>query len=361
MRGLMGAARQVGGNVGRGLSGAMDSYNANVDPTAGMLMGLNLLANKRSTGAGNSPLLAAMPGLTQALMLNDQRMGQKREREAESAAFDDFLSADPSRASRYQGFGGTKAGRQAAMGAELDRMGQGPQYQEFAGKLYQVWPDGRRELVETDPLYGALPPGAGATPSPFDKALVGANVDQLKSTREIANAARSRLDNINRAEAALDAGAPTGGLSGSRATLGRLLPDIAGHLPMVPRDSESVALDEFNRALSAITLDDVGKMKGGLSEKELEFVRSATLNADATPESNRQSLAVARAVSQRQIAYAEAYENFMQATDGMGSEAQFQEYWTQQVLPRLPQIGGGGSGSGSQGQAQTLDPLNIRP
>ena len=134
---------------------------------------------------------------------------------------------------------------------------------------------------------------------------------------------------------------------------------------MVPDDAQTDALDELERAQSALALDSAQFLPGAFSNKELDFVREANLNLDAGPESNRRAIAIRRAIAEREILYEREMQSYFDLTQGQDFQG-FLEYWETRILPTLPSLADVAGGvSASPGQAAGVgggaaDPLGWK-
>lgn len=166
----------------------------------------------------------------------------------------------------------------------------------------------------------------------YDRIRADKDIARLESAGEGARMGLAMEDSANQAQYWLDRGANPGFLGDIRMQAGRAL------------GGQSSALENFNRVASGMALDNVGKLKGPLSDKDIAFLRSTVIDVNSSPQANRAAIDAQRWAARRGAAYEAALQEWSRKLgrpSALNAEGlSFDRWWGQYASERLPQPGG---------------------
>lgn len=97
--------------------------------------------------------------------------------------------------------------------------------------------------------------------------------------------------------------APTGSFAGRRKDIGKNVGNLLGWVPGVPTYEQATALENLETLKSERTLSDVSKLKGPLSDKDVNFLSKLQVDPYATAAHNKFVVQAQDWANKRQAAY----------------------------------------------------------
>lgn len=147
----------------------------------------------------------------------------------------------------------------------------------------------------------------------------------------------------NRAREVLDEDTPTGSMAGMRIAAGRAVGSPLAHtlsLGFVPTKDQTANLETVQGLGNQGALGAVGQLKGPLSDRDVQFLKTLQYSADATPAYNKRVVEAQTWLSHRQAAYAAAQRTW---TERLGSPSalndkgvSFDRWWGDYSSKTLP-------------------------
>lgn len=166
----------------------------------------------------------------------------------------------------------------------------------------------------------------------YDRIRADKDIARLESAGEGARMGLAMEDSANQAQYWLDHGADPGFLGDIRMQAGRAF------------GGQSSPLENFNRVASGMALDNVGKLKGPLSDKDIAFLRSTVIDVNSSAPANRAAIEAQRWAARRGAAYEAALQEWSRKLgrpSALNAEGlSFDRWWGQYASERLPQPGG---------------------
>lgn len=134
--------------------------------------------------------------------------------------------------------------------------------------------------------------------------------------------------------------APTGSFANTRQSLGKNFGNVLGGLPFIPTKEEATALANLKTLTSERTLGDVSKLKGPLSDKDVQFL--ARMQVDPY-ESRQHNEFVANLQSWANDRKREYYDGMQSWMNSLGSPAAknrngltYNQWWAQWSEANMP-------------------------
>lgn len=226
-------------------------------------------------------------------------------------------------------------------------------YQPYEGQTGTA-PDGTRIVfrggkvypLEQDPGGASGGGGEGALPATSygnrlrnsgdyrKKAAQGLAAQDIKAQDRIdaglqdAEAARMQLGNLREDLRQ----APTGSFAGVRQSLGKNFGNVLGGLPFIPTYEEAAALENLRTDTAERTLGDVSKLKGPLSDKDVQFLSRLQVDPYASKAHNQYVANMQDWANRRRQQYYEGMQAWVNrlgspnATNGRGEN--YQQWWS---------------------------------
>jgi hypothetical protein len=166
----------------------------------------------------------------------------------------------------------------------------------------------------------------------FDRLRADKDIGRIERASEVAQMGLAMEDSANQAQYWLDNGADTGFLGDFRMQAGRAL------------GGQTSPLENFNRVAATMALDNVGKLKGPLSDKDIAFLKSTVVDVNSSPQANREAVRAQQWAARRAAAYEAALQEWSRklgrpsALNAQGLS--FDRWWGQYAQENLPQPGG---------------------
>lgn len=178
----------------------------------------------------------------------------------------------------------------------------------------------------------------------FAKARAKKDVDTIERATEGVRTGDSLLATSGEARSILDQGVPTGAFGDARLALGRAIGNpvtnvlSVGFIPKKPTVSK---MERFQQLTNEAVLGDVSKLKGPLSDRDIQFLKDTQAGLNTTPDGNRQALAAREWAATRLKAYESALQSWTERLGapsarnprGQSFDAWFSDWATQNIPP----------------------------
>jgi hypothetical protein len=153
--------------------------------------------------------------------------------------------------------------------------------------------------------------------------------------------ASSMLATARQARGFLDDGAPTGPNAAFRLGAGKWLGGIPGAGVLgVPNTEQTNALTGFTQIAEGLALGDSDKLKGPMSDRDIELLRNMNASPNDTPEANRRAIAGREWAAARLMAYEAAQTRWAQDLGRPSSVNRagqsFDQWWAQYAAENIP-------------------------
>lgn len=177
----------------------------------------------------------------------------------------------------------------------------------------------------------------------YDRVRADKDIARLEAAGEGARMGSDMMSSADSADYWLDRGAPTGPMADQRIWLGQTVGGLLGWAPGIPTGEQADELRNFSRVASSMALDQVGKLKGPLSDKDIAFLKATVADADASPRANRAAIEAQRWAGNRARSYEAALQAWTQRRgrpSALNPQGQsFDQWWGQWSSEHLPPPG----------------------
>jgi len=208
---------------------------------------------------------------------------------------------------------------------------------------------------------GLINPTTGAFTAPADPesedmdALYNTTFQRERAKKDIARIeaasagvgnAASMLSTARQAREFLDDGAPTGPGAAFRLSTGKVLGGVLGGVAGIPNTEQTNALTGFTQIAEGLALGDADKLKGPMSDRDIELLRNMNASPNDTPEANRRAIAGREWAAARLMAYEAAQTRWAQELGRPSSVNRagqsFDQWWAQYAAENIPPPTGSG-------------------
>lgn len=206
----------------------------------------------------------------------------------------------------------------------------------------------KAEILAELARRGVKPPPNLAAMEKYNSAFANArakkDVDNIERATEGVRTGDSLLATSGEARSILDQGIPTGGFGNTRLALGQKIGNpitnvlSAGFIPDKPTTTK---MERFQQLTNEAVLGDVSKLKGPLSDRDIQFLKDTQAGLNTTPGGNRGALSAREWAATRLKAYESALQSWTEKLGapsarnpkGQSFDAWFSD-WATQNIPR---------------------------
>ncbi len=178
----------------------------------------------------------------------------------------------------------------------------------------------------------------------FARGRAKKDVDTIERATEGVRTGDNLLATAGEARSILDEGVPTGTFGDTRMALGKAIGNPVTNvlsLGFVPKKQTASKMERFQQLTNEAVLGDVSKLKGPLSDRDIQFLKDTQAGLNTTPEGNRQALAARDWAATRMKAYESALQSWTSKLgapsalnpNGQSFDAWFSDWATQNVPP----------------------------
>lgn len=164
------------------------------------------------------------------------------------------------------------------------------------------------------------PEGASKVMNPayadaFAKRRAAADVATIEKAGEGVQTSDSLIATSGQARQLLNEGVPTGSFADVRLGVGRAIGNKATSAltgGLIPDKPQVAKMERFQQLTNEAVLGDVGKLKGPLSDRDIQFLKDTQAGIKTSPEGNRRALAAREWAATRLSAYESALQSWTQ-------------------------------------------------
>lgn len=164
------------------------------------------------------------------------------------------------------------------------------------------------------------PEGAARAMNPayaeaFAKQRAASDIKKIDLAGEGVQTSDTLSSTSGQARQLLNEGVPTGTLAGTRMAVGRAIgSDVTSKLTggFIPNRKTVSKMERFEQLTNEAVLGDVSKLKGPLSDRDIQFLKDTQAGIGKTPEGNKRALAAREWAATRLKAYESAMQSWTQ-------------------------------------------------